>query len=143
MFFVFYPCMLCGMIPVNLLGYDERSRWMQYSGTMPYTKTQIVSGKYLIGLLAQLAMLIATGAAQAAKMMTVGIMESVRVSLTIVAKSPAVSENAYPAATTLEVSLTAVPAHKPYAISLNPIARPKIGNRTIIAISNRKVADIA
>lgn len=27
MFFVFYPCLLCGMIPVNLLAYDERSRW--------------------------------------------------------------------------------------------------------------------
>ena len=26
MFFVFYPCLLCGMIPVNLIGYDERSR---------------------------------------------------------------------------------------------------------------------
>ena len=61
MFFVFYPCLLCGMIPVNLLAYDERSRWTQYSGTLPYTKTQIVSGKYLIGLFAQLAILIATG----------------------------------------------------------------------------------
>ncbi len=72
MFFVFYPCLLCGMIPVNLLGYDERSRWVQYSGTMPYTKTQIVSGKYLIGLLAQLTMLVATGIAQAAKMIIAG-----------------------------------------------------------------------
>ena len=69
MFFVFYPCLLCGMIPVNLLGYDERSRWMQYSGTLPYTKTQIVSGKYLIGLLSQIAILVATGVAQAAKML--------------------------------------------------------------------------
>lgn len=68
LFFAFYPCLLCGMIPVNLLGYDERSRWMQYSGTMPYTKTQIVSGKYLIGLFAQLAMLVVTGAAHAVKM---------------------------------------------------------------------------
>ena len=72
MFFVFYPCLLCGMIPVNLLGYDERSRWMQYSGTLPYTRTQIVSGKYLIGLLAQLAMLVATGIAQAVKMIMAG-----------------------------------------------------------------------
>lgn len=72
MFFVFYPCLLCGMIPVNLLGYDERSRWVQYSGTMPYTKTQIVSGKYLIGLLAQLTMLIVTGVVQAVKMMVAG-----------------------------------------------------------------------
>ena len=69
MFFVFYPCLLCGMIPVNLLGYDERSRWMQYSGTLPYTKTQIVSGKYLIELLSQITILVATGVAQAAKML--------------------------------------------------------------------------
>lgn len=72
LFFVFYPCLLCGMIPVNLLGYDERSRWMQYSGTLPYTKTQIVSGKYLIGLLAQLTLLVVTGIAQAAKMIIAG-----------------------------------------------------------------------
>lgn len=64
MFFVFYPCLLCGMIPVNLLAYDERSRWVQYSGTLPYTRAQIVSGKYLIGLSAQTAMLLLTGAAQ-------------------------------------------------------------------------------
>ena len=68
MFFVFYPCLLCGMIPVNLLGYDERSRWMQYSGTLPYTKAQNVCGKYLIGLLTQLTVLVATGVAQAGKM---------------------------------------------------------------------------
>lgn len=68
MFFVFYPCLLCGMIPVNLLGYDERSRWMQYSGTLPYTKAQLVSSKYLIGLFAQFAMLLVTGIAQGVRM---------------------------------------------------------------------------
>lgn len=72
MFFIFYPCLLCGMIPVNLLGYDERSRWMQYSGTLPYTKTQIVSAKYLIGLLAQAALLIVTGVSQGIKMAAAG-----------------------------------------------------------------------
>ena len=72
MFFVFYPCLLCGMIPVNLLAYDERSHWMQYSGALPYTKTQIVSGKYLIGLLAQLAVLAATGIAHGVKMYAAG-----------------------------------------------------------------------
>ena len=46
-----------------------------------------------------------------AKMITVGMMDNVRVSFTMVAKSPAASEKAYPAATTLEVSLTAVPDH--------------------------------
>lgn len=72
MFFVFYPCLLCGMIPVNLLAYDERSRWTQYSGTLPYTKKQIVSGKYLIGLFAQLAILMATGVGQVVKMSVAG-----------------------------------------------------------------------
>ena len=44
---------------------------------------------------------------------TVGIIDNVRVSFTIVAKSPAASLKAYPAATTLDVSLTAVPVHNP------------------------------
>ena len=72
MFFVFYPCLLCGMIPVNLLGYDERSRWMQYSGTMPYTKSQLVSAKYVIGLVTQLAMMFVIGIAQGIKMAIAG-----------------------------------------------------------------------
>lgn len=65
LFFVFYPCLLCGMIPVNLLSYDELSKWLQYSETMPYTKGQIVSGKYLIGLGTQVTILLITGIAQA------------------------------------------------------------------------------
>ncbi len=68
MFFIFYPCLLCGMIPVNLLAFDERSRWSEYVGTLPYTKTQIVSAKYLIGLLAQIAMLTVACIAQGVKM---------------------------------------------------------------------------
>ena len=68
LFFIFYPCMLCGMIPVNLLGYDERSRWQQYSETMPYTKSQIVSGKYMIGLCTQIIMILVVGIAQAIRM---------------------------------------------------------------------------
>ena len=56
------------MIPVTLLGYDERSRWMQYSETLPCTRTQIVSAKYLIGLLTQVTMLIITGIVQGIKM---------------------------------------------------------------------------
>lgn len=68
LFFTFYPCLLCGMIPVNLLAYDERSRWMQYSGTLPYTKAQIVSGKYLVGLITMIAVLLMTGIAQTVRM---------------------------------------------------------------------------
>ena len=72
MFFVFYPCLLCGMIPVNLLAYDERSRWLEYSGTLPYTKAQLVSAKYLLGILVQGAMLLAVGIAQAVRMNLAG-----------------------------------------------------------------------
>ena len=61
-FFVIYPCLLCGMIPVNLLAYDEHSHWNQYSETLPYTKGQLVSSKYLIGLITQGAMLLVMGA---------------------------------------------------------------------------------
>ncbi|MBE6696763.1 MAG: ABC-2 transporter permease [Ruminococcaceae bacterium] len=68
LFFTFYPCLLCGMIPVNLLAYDERSKWLQYSETMPYTKGEIVSGKYLIGLCTQLAILLIIGIARAIRM---------------------------------------------------------------------------
>ena len=39
-FFLFYPCLLCGMIPVNLLAYDERSRFLSYTGVRPITRTQ-------------------------------------------------------------------------------------------------------
>ena len=68
MFFTFYPCLLVGMIPVNLLAYDEKSRWLSYSGTLPYTKAQIVSGKYIIGLFVQIIMLLLTAVAQAVQM---------------------------------------------------------------------------
>ena len=72
MFFVFYPCLLCGMIPVNLLAYDERSRWLEYSGTLPYTKAQLVSAKYLVGVIVQGVMLLAVGIAQAVRMQLAG-----------------------------------------------------------------------
>ncbi len=51
LFFNVYPCLLCSMIPITLLSYDERSHWDQYSLTMPYTRAQLVGGKYLIGLI--------------------------------------------------------------------------------------------
>lgn len=72
LFFLFYPCLVCGMIPVTLLGYDENSKWLQYSRTMPYTSAQIVSAKYLIGVFAQLLMLLLTAIVQAVRMTVSG-----------------------------------------------------------------------
>ena len=77
LFFIFYPCLLCGMIPVSLLAYDERSHFMQYSATLPYTKAQIVSSKYVLGLLVQAAVLVVTAVAQAVKMSLKGSFEIV------------------------------------------------------------------
>lgn len=71
-FLIFYPCLLCGMIPVSLLGYDEKSGWMYYSATMPYTKAQLVSAKYLVGLLAQGVMLLISGIIHSIKLMVEG-----------------------------------------------------------------------
>lgn len=52
-FLVFYPCMLCGMIPVNLMAYDERSKWDGYVAILPFARAQIVASRYIFGLLAQ------------------------------------------------------------------------------------------
>ncbi len=52
-FLIFYPCMLCGMIPVNLMAYDERSKWDVYTALLPFTRAQVVASKYIFGLIAQ------------------------------------------------------------------------------------------
>jgi len=75
LFLSFYPALLCGIIPTNLLAYDEKSRWLQYSETLPCTRTQIVSGKYCIGLIAQGASLILVGCGNAAVMISNGTFE--------------------------------------------------------------------
>ena len=72
LFLVFYPCLLCGVIPVNLIAYDENSRWAQYSEALPYTRAQIVSSKYLIGIFIQLAVMILTVIAQSVRMNMAG-----------------------------------------------------------------------
>jgi len=68
LFFIFYPCLLCGMIPANLLAYDERSKWIEYSCTLPYTRGQIVSCKYIVGLMVQICLLIVIGISQIVRM---------------------------------------------------------------------------
>ena len=67
-FFVFYPSILCGMVAVNLLAYDEQGKWDVYSGTLPYTKAQLVSVKYLMSLLTQGAVLLLAAVLQAVAM---------------------------------------------------------------------------
>lgn len=49
-FFMIYPIMIASVIPMTLVSYDEHDKWTSYSGTLPYTRTQLVSSKYLVGL---------------------------------------------------------------------------------------------
>ena len=64
LFFVFYPCLLSGMIQVTLLAYDEQAKWDVYAGTLPVTRAQVVSAKYLIGLMAQFAVILLVAVTQ-------------------------------------------------------------------------------
>lgn len=68
MFFIFYPCLLCGLLPMNLLSFDEKSRWNTYCGSLPYTKGQIVSAKFLVGIIMQAVVLVSSGITHAIRM---------------------------------------------------------------------------
>ncbi len=72
-FFILYPCIMCGMIPTTLLGYDERSKWDQYCAALPYTKAEIVSSKYLIGLATQVGILLLSAVIQGIRMRVNGV----------------------------------------------------------------------
>lgn len=72
LFMLLYPCMLSGMMPVTLLGYDERSGWDRYCAMLPYTKGEIVSAKYIIGLLVQAVVMLLSAAAQLCRMARFG-----------------------------------------------------------------------
>ena len=50
-FLLAYPVLLASVIPVNLISYDEKSRWSSYSGVFPYSRQQLVSVKYLMALI--------------------------------------------------------------------------------------------
>lgn len=72
-FFMMYPCILAAILPVTLLAYDEREHWELYSGTLPYTRAQQVSAKYIVGLTVQMGILLLTLAVQGAKMAVQGV----------------------------------------------------------------------
>ena len=74
--FIFYPCVISAMLPVTLLSIDERSRWLPYAATLPVTRAQIVSEKYLFGLIAQGALLIVTLLVQSAGMLSRGTFDA-------------------------------------------------------------------
>lgn len=50
-FFIYYPCILSSVMPVNLLAYDDAEHWLTYCDTLPVTRRQYVSGKYIMSLI--------------------------------------------------------------------------------------------
>lgn len=50
-----YALCYAAILPISALGYDERAKWDQMAAAMPYTKKQLVTGKYFIGYGAVLA----------------------------------------------------------------------------------------
>lgn len=50
-FLLSYPMFFAGIIPVTLISYDEKSRWNAYAATLPCSRAQCVSVKYLVTLL--------------------------------------------------------------------------------------------
>ena len=46
-----FAVLYAALLPYSALAYDERSRWTEYCACLPFTRAQMVSGKYLTGLL--------------------------------------------------------------------------------------------
>lgn len=57
-FMRFYPLILVSSLPHTLIAYDERSGWEKYALCLPVSRKQLVSSKYLVGLLLQSGMLL-------------------------------------------------------------------------------------
>lgn len=56
-----YAAIFLGVLPVNLLGYDQNSGWVEYSLTLPVSKRVLVAEKYLVGLLCAAASVVIGG----------------------------------------------------------------------------------
>lgn len=52
LFMMVYPFMLIGMISITLLSCDEKQKWNEFVCTLPYSRAQIVSSKYIISIIA-------------------------------------------------------------------------------------------
>lgn len=50
-FVMLFPCVLSGMLSMTLIAYEEREKWNVYAATLPVSKAQQVSSKYLISLI--------------------------------------------------------------------------------------------
>lgn len=71
-FYLGYPMIICMNIPFTLIAYDERNKWDVNSLTMPFTRKQLVTSKYLGVLLLLLGTLVVIGSAYIVGSMRLG-----------------------------------------------------------------------
>lgn len=57
-FLSYYAMILAAMVPVTLLAYDEKEKWDMYFQTLPVSKSDYVSAKYLTGILMEAAVFV-------------------------------------------------------------------------------------
>ncbi len=50
-FYNLYPMVIAGIVPYTLFAYEERCKWSAYCTTLPVTRRQIVSSKFLLSLI--------------------------------------------------------------------------------------------
>lgn len=67
-FITIYPSLISGMLPINLLSFDEKDKWCMYSAALPITKAQYVSAKYITGLIFNISVLILNVTVQTIRM---------------------------------------------------------------------------
>ena len=71
-FFIVYPVLLGGVLPVTLLSYDERFGWNRYCDALPVTRKQVVDERYLMSLLSFAALYVLTLLVQAVVLLPQG-----------------------------------------------------------------------
>lgn len=72
-FLQMYPLILMGTLMSALIAYDERDKWDRQVLTMPVTRKQYVSSKYLTGLILQGTVLVLTAAAHVIQLNQTGM----------------------------------------------------------------------
>ena len=64
-FFLVYPVLFAGVLPVTLISYEERDGWNSLCDTMPISRKTVVNERFLMTLLCFLALYVLTLAVQA------------------------------------------------------------------------------
>ena len=64
MFYVMYPAIIASVIPVSMISVDEKCKWDVYCDTLPYSRKQVVSSKYLLSLCMTAIVLVLSACAQ-------------------------------------------------------------------------------